>query len=42
LIVSALGDLDGDGEFSTYEREATVTADGKQTLTPMKIEQGDE
>jgi hypothetical protein len=42
LTVSALGDLDGDGEFSTYEREATVAADGKQSLTPMKIEQPDE
>jgi hypothetical protein len=42
LIVSALADLDGDGEFSTYEREATVSKDGEQTLTPMKIEQPDE
>jgi hypothetical protein len=42
LTVSAFGDLDGDGEFSTYEREATLTADGKQSLTPMKIEQPDE
>jgi hypothetical protein len=42
LIVSALADLDGDGEFSTYEREATISKDGEQTLTPMKIEQPDE
>lgn len=42
LTVSAFGDLDGDGEFSTYEREATVTGDGGRTLTPMKIEQPDE
>jgi hypothetical protein len=42
LTVSAFGDLDGDGVFSTYEREATVAADGKQSLTPMKIEQPDE
>jgi hypothetical protein len=42
LTVSAFGDLDGDGEFSTYVREATVTGDGEQSLTPMKIEQPDE
>lgn len=42
LTVSAFGDLDGDGEFSTYQREATVTGDGGQTLTPMTIEQPDE
>jgi hypothetical protein len=40
--VSALGDLDGDGEFSTYEREATVTGNGQPSLTPMTIEQPDE
>lgn len=42
LTVSAFGDLDGDGEFSTYEREATVTGDGGQSLSPMTIEQPDE
>jgi hypothetical protein len=42
LTVSAFGDMDGDGEFSTYEREATVSADGEPSLTPMKIEQPDE
>jgi hypothetical protein len=38
----ALGDLDGDGVFSTYEREATIGADGSQTVAPMRIEQADE
>jgi hypothetical protein len=42
LTVSAVGDVDGDGEFSTYERAATVTGDGEPTLMPMTIEQPDE
>jgi hypothetical protein len=42
LRVQAFGDLDADGEFSTYEREATIGADGAQTILPMRVEGEDE
>ncbi|HVI03335.1 MAG TPA: hypothetical protein VM869_31780 [Enhygromyxa sp.] len=38
----ALGDLDGDGVFSTYEREATIGADGSQSVPAMRVENGEE
>jgi hypothetical protein len=40
--VRAAGDLDGDGLFSSYEREATIGADGAQTIPAMHVEQPDE
>lgn len=40
--VSAHGDLDGDGVFSLYEREATIGADGSQNLKAMRVEQAGE
>jgi len=42
LRARAYGDLDGDGVYSTYEREATVAADGSQTVPAMRVEQGEE
>ncbi|PRP96553.1 hypothetical protein ENSA5_36290 [Enhygromyxa salina] len=42
ITVQAVGDLDGDGVYSTYERVATVAADGSQTLAPLGIDQGQE
>jgi hypothetical protein len=36
----AMGDLDGDGELSTYEREATIGADGSQSIAAMRVDQG--
>lgn len=38
----ALGDLDGDGVFSTHEREATIGADGSQSVPAMRVENADE
>ncbi|MCA9698734.1 MAG: hypothetical protein KC431_14505, partial [Myxococcales bacterium] len=42
VVVRAYGDLDGDGVFSTYTREATVAADGSRRSPAMQVEQGDE
>lgn len=42
LTVTAMGDIDGDDEFSTYERQATIDDAGAQTLIPMTIENPDE
>lgn len=42
LWARAIGDLDGDGELSIHEREATIGADGSQTILPMRVESSDE
>jgi hypothetical protein len=42
LTVTAEGDVDGDGVFSIYERQATIDDEGVQSLTPMTIEKPDE
>ncbi|NVB40137.1 hypothetical protein G6O69_19985 [Pseudenhygromyxa sp. WMMC2535] len=42
LIARAQGDLDGDGEFSSYTREVVVAEDGSRTSPPLAIEHGDE
>ncbi|HLT35173.1 MAG TPA: hypothetical protein VK034_02785 [Enhygromyxa sp.] len=42
LRVRAIGDLDGDGVLSTHEREATIGADGSQSISPMRVERADE
>jgi hypothetical protein len=38
ITVRAFGDLDADGIHSTFERVATIAADGAQTLIPLQIE----
>jgi hypothetical protein len=42
MRVRAVGDLDGDGVFSSHEREATIGADGSQSVPAMRVEQQDE
>ncbi len=42
LTVTAEGDVDGDGVFAIYQRQATIDDTGAQTLTPMTIENEDE
>jgi type II secretory pathway pseudopilin PulG len=37
LAVEAFGDLDGDGEFSTYTRSTTIAADGSQRSPGLQI-----
>lgn len=42
LVARAYGDLDGDGVFSTYEREASVAADGSKRSPPMQVDKPEE
>jgi hypothetical protein len=42
VVARAIGDLDGDGVFSSYEREATIGADGAQSIAAMRVDQPDE
>ncbi len=42
LRARAIGDLDGDGVLASYEREATIGADGSQAMPPLRVENAEE